>query len=772
MIARRALEAARRRWRAVVFALAAALAVLVGWSGAGVDLDHGVQNLRFAIRGHAASGDLHLVEIDARSMAALDHWPLPRRNYALVIDHLRRAGAASIAFDVDLSSRSNPADDHALAAALDRAGGAVALPTLRQEAGGGHSGYVDTLPIPELRAHAMAAAVSIRPDADGYIRTAPIGRITAGVPRPSLAAMIAGRAGSAGRDFPIDYSIDPDTIPRHSFLDIRDGKFDPAAIAGKHILIGATAVETSDRYPTPRFGVIYGVVIQALAAETLFAGLPVRAGWLVPLLIALALSPTILRGKRQASLFGAILFAPVALFALSLAAEWLAGYEFQLVPALTVLLTITAATLAVHTAAALRHRRLTDEQTGMPNRLALIEDLTGDARLTIAAAHIADYDKLLAALGAGGAAEMVCRVRDRITMLGGGQLVYRIGDRVLAWRSTVELDEVHLRYEQLRRMMLIPVEVKGRRADVSLAAGVAEGDARDPASVLANAALAAAQALDSGAGWHVHSDSEGDTIGREVSLLGELDQAVANGEIEVAYQPKLHIASGRVTSVEALVRWNHPTRGRLGPDTFIPLAERSDRIAGLTLHVLERTIADLHGWAAMGHPINGAVNISAKLLDSAAFLNDVAALIGRSGLDPKRLTLEVTESAAMSDRTGAAAALTAIKALGVAISMDDYGTGQSTLSYLKQLPLDELKLDRSFVQFAHQNRSDAVLVRSTVELAHELGLKVVAEGVEDEACLAYLRSVGCDMAQGYLISKPTTAEAIAELVRQPRQAAA
>lgn len=175
--------------------------------------------------------------------------------------------------------------------------------------------------------------------------------------------------------------------------------------------------------------------------------------------------------------------------------------------------------------------------------------------------------------------------------------------------------------------------------------------------------------------------------------------------------------------------------------------------------------------AATAHPITGAVNVSAKLLSSAEFLTALRALVDDSGIDPHRLTFEVTESAAMSDPEGAAAALRSFSELGIGISMDDYGAGQSTLSYIKQLPLNELKIDRSFVQFAHQNRGDGVLVRSTIELAHELGLKVVAEGVEDEACLDFLREAGCDYVQGYFVSRPVTAEALFPILTDWRAAA-
>jgi EAL domain-containing protein (putative c-di-GMP-specific phosphodiesterase class I) len=635
---------------------------------------------------------------------------------------------------------------------------------MRQSAGSGSTDSIDTEAVPELRANSMAAAVSIRPDDDGQVRSAPLGIVIKGMPRPSLSAIIADRAGAAGQDFPIDYAIDPGTIPRHSFIDMRDGRFDPAAIAGKHVLIGATAVEMGDRYAVPRFGVVPGVDIQALAAETLMAGVPIHGGWLVPLLLALAMAPAILAAGSTRMVAASIVLACLAVVGLSLVAEsaWLRHY--RVVPSLAALMVVGIAAVAMRLVQARHGRRLHDEATGMLNRAGLIADLAGREAVVIATARIADYDKLRAALGEDGVVELVRRVRDRIGVLTDGATVYRVEDRVLAWHASIGLEQVGVGYERLRRMMMMPVEVKGRQADVTLTLGVADGVGADCARVLANAGLAIAEARSRGTGWHIHSSGEAHAASYEISLLGELGHAVEAGEIRVLYQPKLDIASGLITGVEALVRWQHPTRGLLSPDLFIPLAERNDRIRDLTLHVMEQTIRDVCAWGALGHRVCGAVNISAKLLDSSEFLDEVALLIGRTGIDPDRLILEVTESATLNDPARAAQSLLAIKALGVAISMDDYGTGQSTLTYLRQLPLDELKLDRSFVQFAHQNRSDAILVRSTVELAHELGLKVVAEGVEDAACLAYLASIGCDVAQGYLVSRPTDADAITALL--------
>lgn len=755
----------RSRWRAWTLFVSAVLALLVTFSGAGTSLERFLRERAWNLRSHSASGALHIVEIDARSIASIDRWPWPRGNHAQVIDRLRAAGAASIAFDVDFSSQSQPGQDAALAAALERAGGKVVLPTFRQAAGGGKQGWTDSLPTPALRDRSTLAAVSILPDDDGYVRRLPIGTVTAGVPRPSLAAMLADADGAANRDFPIDFAIAPASIPRHSFIDIRDGRFDPATIRGKHVVIGATAVEMGDRYAVPNHGVIPGAVIQALGAETLARGMPREGGWPIPLALGLGCGWALLRLRSRRALAAGIAWTPLLIFFAAVAADALAQWIFPVVPALAAFAGVAAAAVAMRVSAALHRRRAHDAATGLPNRVALLEAMGAASAAGVVAARILGFDKLAAGLGTAGTAALVLRVSDRIALLAGGVVVHRIEDRVLAWRVDGD-EELEARFETLRVAMLSPVEVGGRRVDVTLAYGFApeNGSAHD--HVLANATLAANQAREEGRGWHLHDAGEGEAIDRELSLLGELDEAVERGEIQVVYQPKLDLRTGAIVSVEALVRWQHPVRGFLRPDLFIPLAERSDRIAGLTLHVVARTIADLRRWHAAGFAISGAVNLSAKLLSARDFLRSLDAVIETGGIAPQKLTLEITESAAMHDPEGAVAALAAFRAQGIGISMDDYGTGQSTLSYIKQLPLDELKIDRSFVQFAHQNRGDAVLVRSTVNLAHELGLKVVAEGVEDQECLDFLRAIGCDLAQGYLISKPIDADALLALLRK------
>lgn len=737
------------RWLIAVLAIAAALAL--GETRFGAATERLLSPLRFAAVDKHASGTVVVIAMDAASTASISRWPWSRAHFARALDQLRAAGASSIAFDVDFSSLSDAAGDEALAGAMARAGGKVVLPTFVQPAGANDNRMIDALPIAPFHRHAALASVVIAPDADGIVRAMPLGTVTAGVARPTLSAYIAGRSGSAENAFPIDLSINPASIPQLSFVAVRDGHFDASLVKGRNVLIGATAIEMGDRYATPIWGVIPGVMIQALAAETLLRGVPVQGSAEIAIALAALMAVLVLRQRATGRII-ATGSALIAVFAgLVIAVQHIAMAYFPLAPGALLIALTTAGMVLRHILGTFRQQRLADAQTGLPNRLALLGAPRGDASEVIVALQITNYDSLLAVLGDRPTAQSVLRISERAGLSSSDGIVYRVDDRSLAFvLAAGDIDDA---MAALRSLMLQPVDVAGRRIDVTVSAGVVRRAGGALESALADATLAADNAQRAGSFWqYAHTDRDG--LARSLSLMGELDEALTGSQVVVFYQPKLALAENRITSVEALVRWVHPVLGMIGPDQFIPLAEQSGRIAPLTLHVLDVVLRDSAAWRARGIAVSAAVNISAKLLSAPLFNAQVEALLAKAGAPAGTLIFEVTESAAMLDPEAAVAALCRYRDLGVLVSMDDYGTGQSTLSYLRQLPLSEIKLDRSFVQHCHVNMNDGLLVRSTVDLAHDLGLRVVAEGVEVAACLDFLRIVGCDYAQGYLISRP------------------
>jgi diguanylate cyclase (GGDEF)-like protein len=243
-----------------------------------------------------------------------------------------------------------------------------------------------------------------------------------------------------------------------------------------------------------------------------------------------------------------------------------------------------------------------------------------------------------------------------------------------------------------------------------------------------------------------------------LGLLAELRRAIERDELVLHYQPKVSLGTGELTGVEALVRWRHPSRGLLGPGEFVPLAERTGAVADLTRWVVDRALAQQRAWREQGIDLPVAVNLAAANTVDVALPDVVARLLERHGVPGERLACEISEHTVMADPVRATDVLGGLRALGVRLSLDDFGTGHSSLAYLKRLPLDEVKIDRSFVAGMADDENDAVIVRSTIDLARNLGLEVVAEGVESVDIMHALADLRCDIAQGYFISRPLPAD--------------
>jgi diguanylate cyclase (GGDEF)-like protein len=248
---------------------------------------------------------------------------------------------------------------------------------------------------------------------------------------------------------------------------------------------------------------------------------------------------------------------------------------------------------------------------------------------------------------------------------------------------------------------------------------------------------------------------------RRLGLVSDLRKAIALGEIVLYYQPKLDLATGQIAGVEALVRWVHPELGIIPPSDFVPIAEHTGLIRPLTGHVLSTAVQQANEWRASGHELSVAINLSARSLHDGGIVHEVAANLERHGLPARLLWLEITESSIMADPVRARRILAQLHYMGVHLSIDDFGTGYSSLAYLQDLPVREIKIDRSFVANLITKPADQVIVRSTIELAHNLGLNATAEGVEDAATLRWLADAGCDQAQGYHIGRPMPAQAFA-----------
>ena len=282
------------------------------------------------------------------------------------------------------------------------------------------------------------------------------------------------------------------------------------------------------------------------------------------------------------------------------------------------------------------------------------------------------------------------------------------------------------------------------------------------------AEIAMSAAKKSHGGFEIYSPRLNQDNPRRVVLVGELRHAIDNDSLELHYQPKIDMRTGRAVSAEVLVRWTHPEHGKISPGEFVPLAERSRLIKSLTRWVIRTAMRDSENWHGNGLKIGMAINISARDLDDPELPDLFTSLLHTYQVNPEWFTLEITESSIMDDPIRALGILNTLSQMGFGLSIDDFGTGYSSLAYLSKLPVQEVKIDQTFVLGMSTNRDDALIVGSTIDLGHNLGLKVVAEGVEDETTWNLLKQRGCDIAQGYYMSPPLTGAQFNEWIRDTR----
>jgi diguanylate cyclase (GGDEF)-like protein len=340
---------------------------------------------------------------------------------------------------------------------------------------------------------------------------------------------------------------------------------------------------------------------------------------------------------------------------------------------------------------------------------------------------------------------------DTVARLGGDEFAVLV-------RQVDGEDGARAAAERVRDALRPPFEIAGISLAVDVSAGLvllpASGSDADAETVLRHADVAMSWAKHGHTGLAVYASDNDHHSTEQLQLLGELRVALDQRQLVLHYQVKIDLVTGEVRGVEALVRWQHPERGLLAPDSFVPTADRTGLINPLTDYVLDVALEKAAHWLEQGLAVPMAVNISARSLLDPAFPDRVFAALAARRMPAGSLILEITETSIMEDPEHALAALQRLHDAGVYLSIDDFGTGYSSLAYLKRLPVDEIKIDRAFISSLAVDARDRLIVASTVSLGRALGLDVVAEGVEDEATLAVLQELGCDLAQGFLLGRP------------------
>jgi diguanylate cyclase (GGDEF)-like protein/PAS domain S-box-containing protein len=423
---------------------------------------------------------------------------------------------------------------------------------------------------------------------------------------------------------------------------------------------------------------------------------------------------------------------------------------------------------------ALRHQAMHDGLTNLPNRMMLFDRLADALEAarnqgTVIALLLMDLDRFKEVNDTFGhhfgdvlLKQVAFRLRNQLHV---DDTVARLGgdEFAIVLTSALDANAVAMTARRILNSLQQPFVVEGQVLEVGASIGIAlyPQHGSDARTLMRRADVAMYATKQSNAGFTFHErDEQESRVPDQLSLVVEMRSAIEKNEFELYYQPKRHLRSGLITRVEVLIRWNHPTRGLLLPVSFIPIAERTGLIKPMTDWILDKALQQCREWQDAGAPIHVAVNVSAKSLLEETLPSKVQSVLDKWNVDPRFLKIEITESSIMADPAHALAIMSMLQSMGVRLSVDDFGTGYSSLTHLRELPIDEIKIDKSFVMGMLTSDADAAIVRTVIDLAHNLGKQVCAEGVEELDTLRRLEEMGCDLAQGYYISRPVPADTL------------
>ena len=735
----------------IAYAMALIVALLCLAIGFGTQIDDMLREQRQQIHKKEPTGKIGIIAIDDRSIEQIGAFPWSRATHGRLIESLQGSGIERLAFDVAFVTESqDPAADDKLAAAIGNSNFpvALALPTI-------DSGDVDSSamqgnhPIDKFTDRGgTPVSIWFEMNGEGAVEDIPTGWMIDESLTPTISGWLAD-VPTRVATLPIDWSINDRNMPTYSYSDILENGPRPE-MEGMSLIVGAHSSILGDSYAIPGGRITPGARIHAVGAETLINGAmpvaPAYASALIALLLAATAMLTSQTYKHYVT-YGAIL-------ALLPIAQWeLARNEIvdiSVGSAMVTMVFLLAVTALIHMIRYFYSRMTQNEGTGIPNLTAMklgSHDLGSTLVMSIK-----NHVDIISELGPEGRDRVMAKVAQMLEMGSNGRAIYQVDASTFAWRGGNDIEHEVTQIESLLVMLRNGVSFGNGKIDIHAVAGIEKDQTLGIERAVSNAAIASNRAAERGISWEIYEAHDTEEMWK-ISVVSEISTAIENEDLWVVYQPKVDSSDGTVIGAEALVRWKHPTRGDVRPDAFIPLLEKANRTDDLTRFMLNRAVSDFSQMPGC----TVAVNVSPLMIGTGRLSAMVKEAIARNDFDPSCLTVEVTESERFT-REESIRELEGIKALGVKISIDDYGMGNSTVNYLKILPADELKIDRAFISNMLTSHSDRIVVGSTIRLAHEMGLKVVAEGVESAEIQTCLREMGCDFIQGYHTGRPVCIE--------------
>jgi len=695
-----------------------------------------------------ASGDI--VFISSEQDLSDPEYSSRRVELAQLVRYLDDVGAKAIYIDSVFETPTSPAIDADLNSALVDFGQSAYLV---QDVRTGLNGVsVRNQSIPQIGTGVPQVGGELYRNFMGYVWDAPYVVGYGESDLPNLAAQMTGVSDGAGVLFPISYDFALDTIPVISHHKLLVGENLPIDLSGKTIVIGSENRTDSRPINIPGLTDVSPTLIHVYAAETLKAGRTryVSGALVTFLTFALVLAIGQCRSRRwRRFAYSSIVLAIIGGMLVTAQLGWRVGFAGSM------------GLLAVYAIFRLRSVwkdsfALIDADTNLPTFAALEGD--SDAAETVPAiivAKIHRFEQVRRTLPKELHSEYLLRIIARLKAATQDATIYLGQGHMIAWTMPEkEPALLHEHLEGLRALFSSPLIVGDQQVDVGITFGVDITPSPNVSRRLASAVAVAEQTNETFDPISIADTTSDDDLIWNISLQARIDAALSNGEIYLVYQPKVMVQTGEIVGVEALVRWNDPVRGHIPPDNFIRQCETAGRMSHLTRFVLEEACKAGNAMEDRGLSIPVAVNISATLVHEHAVVDLVSEVLRKTGFEPRRLTLEITETYRISNLDRAAEILGELRALGTKISMDDFGVGAASLEALLRLPFGELKIDRIFIAAMTNDDKAAGIVRSVLQLGKDLRIIVVAEGVEDAQTLTALRDSGCLVAQGFGISRP------------------
>lgn len=753
----------RRIWRSKRVRIVVT-SLLVGIGAGVVELAMPLEDLlldvRTVIRRQPAPQDIVVVELDDASLTALGETnDVPRSADAKLIQNLLESGVKRIFFDRTYQFPEEAEQDQILIETLQRYPGQIFLGALPEAVD--QAGIVSKLPAPKFREHVGVTSL------EGYMRPfgwswmLPIRSAADGEFLPSMSAKLAGKESGAQDFYRPDFSYDVKTVPRFRYVDVVRGQVPADDLAGKDVVIGLASINANDIHPVPFQGNVPGAFIHVLGAQTLKRSIPISLGWLPALVLAAGVIITgMRRGKsfdryRISGFVATLLLLPLVLDHYSI--------EIEVFPA------ALAASIAIFRSRALDRVEDAVEfnaESGLPS-LQSLRSIEQTPEGSLVAMKVRNYGAILGSFSQPIEAQLASQIVRRIQLGEPDAKVYHEGDTFF-WLSRlanpVDLLE-HL--EGLHLLLQNGVQIERRDVDLSFNCGV-ETDPRRPLSARISSAMQAAEQAVRDDELVGQYDGGNEDVQWDISLMSSLDRAIDNGEVWVAYQPKLDLAHGQIKGAEALVRWTHPERGPISPEKFIQIAEEYHRIEKITQFVLNEAVRSAAALLHSGYEFSVSVNISAQLLRNPGLPKMISDVLEANELPPQYLILEITETDRLDRGSKTLEMMRKLVESGLQLSIDDFGTGNATIDYLRIMPASEVKIDKVFVSELETSKEDYSLVQSIIEMAHSLDRRVVAEGVENQRIMSILHRMKCDQIQGFHIGLPQTFEGIRELVENSK----